>query len=332
MKKKTVILLAALPFLFGATAKAAGNSDNDKVSLVPKITGMVNLRYSYNESKKDDQGFEVRRVRLGTKGDLHRKVDYVFQAEYAGRIRILDAYLRWKIRPEFNVQVGEFKVHYSQETLLGPATWLTVNTPAAVDKLNGYSDYCGLTSNNGRDIGFMFYGGLVHKDHFDVLRYRLGLFNGNGINVKDNNRKKDVSGMIWVNPIRQLSFTGAYHAGSYGPRGDDHVRNRASAGVEWKDKKLNVRSEYLWGNTAGQHSHGVYAQAAYTIHQIVQPVLSYDYLKQDSHDGAPYQHNLQVGVNVSPIDHLRLQAAYTHTLSNNSHHNNLAEVQCVLTY
>ena len=150
MKKVKLMTASLLMLLCCGSAHAAG--EGEKVSLVPKITGMVNLRYSYNEAKKDDQGFEVRRVRLGARGNLHRKVDYVFQAEYSGKVRILDAYLRWKIRPEFNIQVGEFKVHYSQETLLGPATWLTVNTPEAVTRLNGYSDYCGLTSNNGRDI------------------------------------------------------------------------------------------------------------------------------------------------------------------------------------
>lgn len=338
MKKSMIAAVTALLMLTSTTINAEEKSgDKEKVSLIPRVTGMINLRYSYDESRKDEQGFDVRRVRLGMRGNLHEKLDYVMQAEYAGNVRLLDAYLRWKIAPEFNVQVGQFKVHYSMETLGGPANWLTAESPTAVSRLNGYNDLSGLASHkNGRDIGLMFYGGLIHKELFDVLRYRIGVFNGNGYNLKDNNRKKDVAGMLWINPVRQFSITGSYYYGTYGPRNNDHVRNRASAGIEWRDNKLAVRSEYLWGNTAGQHSHGAYAQVAYTVCQMVQPVVSYDFFKQDESVEA-YQHNMQVGLNITPVKYVRIQASYIHTLNKGSQnanpkHNNLAEVQVVATY
>ena len=328
---KKTILCACLMLCAFVQVKAA-DKDN-KVSLVPKVTGMINLRYSYDENKENEQGFDLRRVRLGVKGNLHQKLDYVFQAEYAGNIRILDAYVRWKINPAFNMQVGQFKVHYSMETLGGPANWLTTEQAAGVSKLNGYSDLSGLASHkNGRDIGLMFYGSFIHKEDFDVLRYRAGVFNGNGINIKDNNRKKDAAAMLWVSPVRQLSFTGAYYYGTYGPHGADHVRNRASAGVEWKDSKLSVRSEYLWGHTSATRQNGVYAQVGYWAHQMVQPVVQYDYLKYDTGDGAPYEHNIQVGLNIEPIRQVRIQAGYMHSIMNNDQHNNLATLQCVVTY
>ena len=329
-----VMLALTATLATGSTeARAAEKSDAGKTDYMPRVTGMVNLRYAYDEGNKDGQGFDVRRVRLGVRGNLHKKVDYVMQAEYAGNVRLLDAYLRWKLRPEINFQVGEFKIPYSQETLGGPANWLSTELPTAVSKLNGYSDLSGLASHkNGRDIGVMVYGSAVHKEDFDMLHYRLAVFNGNGINVKDDNRKKDVAAMLWVNPVRQLTFTGSYYSGSYGPKGADHVRNRASAGVEWKDARLMVRSEYLWGHTSGTRQNGVYAQVAYRPHQIVQPLLSYDYMKYDNHSGARYEHNMQVGVNVEPISHLRIQAGYIHSLYNNDQHNNLATLQCVLTW
>lgn len=338
MKKGVLLASVGILALMGP-ASARGEEKpvegGEKVSLVPRITGMVNLRYIYDESDKDESGFDVRRVRLGAKGELHKKLDYVFQAEYASNVRILDAYFRWKIRPEFNLQVGQFKVHYSMESLDGPASWLTAENPAAVNKLNAYSDLSGMKSN-GRDIGLMVYGATFHQKDFDVLRYRLGFFNGNGYNLKDNNRKKDVAAMVWLSPIRHLSFTGSYYAGSYGKRGDDHVRNRASSGVEWKDAKLTVRSEYLFGKTGPQRSHGAYVQTAYLVHPMVQPVLSYDYFKQDA-DLEAHQHNMQVGLNVLPIKYVRVQASYIHTLRKGwqnpgPRHNNLAEIQIVATY
>ena len=335
--KKTVIMLGCCLFLACTAAQAEEKTENkEKVSLIPKVTGMINLRYAYDDSNKDQHGFDVRRVRLGVRGNLHEKLDYVFQAEYAGNVRLLDAYIRWKINPAFNIQVGQFKVHYSMETLGGPANWLTTEQAAGVSRLNGYSDLSGLNSHkNGRDIGLMFYGGLIHKELFDVLRYRVGVFNGNGINLKDNNRKKDVAGMLWISPVRQLSFTGAYYYGTYGPHGADHVRNRASAGIEWKDRKLQVRSEYLWGHTSDTYQNGAYIQVGYWAHQMVQPVVQYDFLKLDKDrngvDG-PYEHNIQVGLNIEPIRQVRIQAGYRHTITNNDQHNNLATLQCVVTY
>lgn len=332
MIKFAKILLITM-LLSATAAQAAENTgkQESKTDLVPRVTGMVNLRYVYDEQNKNHHGFEVRRIRLGAMGNLHKNVDYKMQAEYIDHVRLLDAYVRWKIMPELNVQAGQFKVQYSMEGLDGPANWLTVELPVAVNKLNGYSDLSGLGCN-GRDIGLMLYGSLIHKELFDVLTYRVGVFNGNGNNLKDDNRKKDVAGMLWVNPVRQMSLTGSYYYGTYGPRGNSHTHNRASAGVQWKDRKLHIRSEYLWGNTAGMHSHGAYAQVAYTIHRMIQPSIGYDYFRQDERDEA-HRHTLQIGVNVSPIDHLRLQAGYVHAFSNTGRrHNNLAEMQCVVTF
>ena len=332
LSRKAMRIMATVLLMATGTACMAEKSQGteEKTDLVPKVTGLISLRYSYDESDKDQRGFDVRLARLGAKGNLHKKVDYAFLGEYAGNVRLLDAYVRWKAMPEFSVQFGQFKVPYSQESLGGPTNWLTVEIPTAVSKLSGYNDLCGMKSNS-RDIGLMFYGALIHKDVFDVLRYRVGVFNGNGNNIKDNNRKKNVAGLLWISPMRQLSLTGGYHYGTFGPRGTEQTRNRASVGAEWKDRKVHIRSEYLWGNTGGQHSHGVYAQAAYTVFQTLQPVVSYDYFKQDENVNA-YQHRLQVGVNAEPINHLRLQAGYAHTFFNGGKHNNLVEVQCIVNW
>ena len=319
-----------IPFLLVLIASSSLRAqETQKVSLIPKVTALANVRYSYDDVE-DAHGFDVRRVRLGLKGNLHEKLDYCIQAEYETKVKVIDAYFRWKIRPEINMQVGEFKVQFSQETLYGPANWLVIENPAAVAKLNSYNDLSGIKAN-GRDVGLMLYGSALHQKGFDLLHYSLGVFNGSGINVKDENNKKDVAAFLRLKPTKELSVTGGYYTGSYGARHEEHTRNRASAGVEWKDDRLTLRSEYLWGKTSALHSNGVYAQAAYLVHKMVQPVLSYDYFKQDA-DGDAYQHNVQVGVNIMPIKYLRVQAAYTHSFMDGDRHRNLAEVQAIVNY
>ena len=329
MKRQQLVISLLLALLTGNSLWAQ-DTQKEKVSLIPKITAMANVRYSYDDQPKVDHGFDVRRVRLGLKGNLHEKLDYCIQAEYETSVKVLDAYLRWKIRPEINFQVGEFKVQHSQETLYGPTSWLVIENPAAVARLNGYNDLSGIKAN-GRDIGLMFYGSTIQKEGFDVFNYSLAVFNGSGINMKDENKQKDVATFLRIKPLKQISVTGGYYAGSYGARHQEHTRNRASAGVEWKDSRLTLRSEYLWGKTSATHSNGVYAQAAYKVHKMVQPVLSYDYFEPDK-DGDAYQHNVQVGVNITPIKNLYIQAAYTHSFQNDDQHRNLAEVQAIVTY
>lgn len=335
---KSIIVLVLLSFMsITAIGKGTGKengkekTDNaEKISLIPKISGLANIRYSYDDDKATIHGFDVRRVRLSVKGDVHKNVDYCIQGEYATNVKLLDAYFRCKIVPEFNIQVGEFKTESSLESTYGPTSWLVIQSPTAVTRLNGYDDLCGIKAN-GRDVGLRFYGSFIHKENFNVLRYSAGIYNGAGINVKDNNKQKDVAGFLWINPMRKLTFTGGYYYGTYGPKGATHVRNRASAGVEWKDTKLTVRSEYLWGNTGGLHSNGAYIQTAYTFCRMIQPVLSYDYFKRHT-SGNSYEHNAQVGINITPIKYLRIQAAYTHTFLNANGHRNRVEVQAIASF
>ena len=292
----------------------------------PKISGLVNARYAWSDTEDATHGFDIRRVRLAADGVLSDKIDYKFQAEYETSVKVIDAYLRWKIMLEVNVQIGEYKVQYSQETLYGPATWITIENPTAVAKLNGYNDISGLKAN-GRDVGVTLYGDLFNK----VVSYRIGVFNGNGINTKDDNDKKDFAGLLWVRPLKQLAFSIGHYQGTYGAKGDEHVRIRNSAGVEYKDDKLTVRGEYLNGNTAGKKSDGAYATAAYWISKAVQPLLSVDYFKADR-DGDEKQWNYQVGVNVIPVKKLRIQAAYTYTNNKVAKDVNQFETQFILQF
>lgn len=279
---------------------------------LPTIGGLLNFRYSWSNEDGNDHGFDVRRVRLSATGDLTPYLDYKVQAEYETSVKIIDAYIRWKIAKQFNIQIGEFKVPFSQETLYGPTSWLTIENPTVVSKLNGYQDVSGLKAN-GRDVGAQIYGDLFPakgKD-FSYVSYKLGVFNGNGINTKDENNKKDIAGLLYIRPVKQLTVTAGRYQGNYGEKGDEKVKIRTSAGAEWKDSKLTVRSEYISGKTGQIKSEGVYAVAGYFVSKYVQPVISYDYFKQDK-DADEAQSNYQIGVNVLPIKHLRVQAAYTY--------------------
>ena len=309
--------------LAGVIVAASVSPTSAQELKTPKISGLVDVRYSWSDKAGDTHSLDVRRVRLAADGELDKRLDYRFQAEYETTVKVIDAYLRWKIRPEVNVKIGEYKVPYSQETLYGPATWLTIENPAAVAGLNGYNDLSGLKSN-GRDVGITLYGDLWDK----LLSYNAGIFNGNGINAKDNNNKKDFAGLIWFRPFAGLAFSAGHYQGVYGAKGDEHVRIRNSAGIEYKTDKVTLRSEYLNGNTAGRKSDGFYATAAWWVSKAVQPIASVDYFKADR-DGDERQWNYQVGAIIVPIKRLRIQAAYTFGDNKVANNTNQFETQVI---
>ena len=321
MKRERILTLVSAACL-AASVLPAGAQELK----APKISGFVNARYSYDDSDESTHGFDIRRVRLAADGVVSKHLDYKFQAEYETSVKVIDAFIRWKIVPELNVQIGQYKVQYSQETLYGPATWLTIENPAAVARLNGYNDLSGQKSN-GRDVGVTLYGDLFKK----VLSYRVGVFNGNGINIKDDNNKKDFAGLIWLRPVDHLALSIGQYFGHYGAKGDEKTRNRTSAGVEWKDQKLTVRSEYLYGKTDKQKSEGAYATVAYFVTPKLQPLVSVDYFKADR-DADERQWNYQVGLNYLPVKKFRIQAAYTYINNKVAKDKNQFEAQFIVQF
>lgn len=225
---------------------------------VPKVSGLINVRYTYNSDDATPNSFDIRRLRLAVSGDISPKIDYKFQAEYETSVKVIDAFVRFKPAKAFNVQVGEFKVAYSQETQDGPAKWITIENPSVVGKLNGYSDISGLKAN-GRDVGVRFYGSTGAREGFDIFTYRVGVYNGNGINVKDADEHKDVSLYAAFSPVKALTISAAQYFGKYAGA----KRDRTSAGVTLKQGGLYVRSEYLHGQTGDVKHQGVYVTAAY---------------------------------------------------------------------
>lgn len=77
---------------------------------VPKVSGLINVRYTYNSDDATPNSFDIRRLRLAVSGDISPKIDYKFQAEYETSVKVIDAFVRFKPAKAFNVQVGEFKV------------------------------------------------------------------------------------------------------------------------------------------------------------------------------------------------------------------------------
>ncbi len=131
-----------------------------------------------------------------------------------------------------------------------------------VSKLAGFSDRTGEQASNGRDIGLQVQGDLIHVKGRPLLHYQAGVFNGEGINVKDKNNRKDFIGGAWIMPFKGLRL-GAF--GWKGYREGIGEKNRYAISAEYSNYDFTLRSEYIHSQgmgsdkAAGDKADGLYA-------------------------------------------------------------------------
>lgn len=360
MGKKLKTIIAAAALIFSANTVSSQNQEAVAVSdtakkehksrlegikpSVPKVSGLIQTRYFYDSQETKPNSFDIRRVRVSFTGEFGKFVDYRVQAEWESSPKILDAYVNFKPAKAFNIQIGQFKVAYSQEGLEGPASMYTIERPTAVNKLHAYSDVSGLSAN-ARDVGIRFWGKVGNKEGYDVFTYKLGLYNGNGINIKDNDEYKNVALLLTYNPIKQLQLEVGQYLGHYTPKAvpADSIaaghdinenaikRNRTSAGFTVNSGDLFVRSEYLYGKTDDTEQQGAFIIAAYTFSRHFQPLVGYSYYQKDKSVDTDIQNDITIGFNWILNKHIRLQTNYILTDYSNSNKDNASLVEAQLS-
>lgn len=350
MKKKVLLLsLSACLFACGvAFAQEDSAADSlaartsaletraekwDKVlSKLPSISGYLQLQYTY-DSGDGANTFNIRRARLDIKGGIYRKwADYRLQLDFASSPKIVDAFVRITPLKGLNVQVGQFKLPFSLENVYYvPLVCNTINYPVAVQYLSGFSQYAtadGKVGNKatGRDMGLQLYGSLFRiRDSHDVIEYKVGVFNGSGINVKDNNKTKDFSGIVRIRPIKNLSFFGSYY---YGEFGEHYTRiEKFAVGAAFDSKYVFARGEYLRGYT-GKYTDGhrytneggFALLGAKFLKGTLLPVVRSEYWQADVYGAARAQWNVMAGINYRPWKYLLVQADYTYWFNSGEKH------------
>jgi len=98
-----------------------------------------------------------------------------------------DAYIAVTPMPEFNLQAGQFVVPLSYELILSKRYTNFVERAAVIND----------TVSPRRDIGVVAYGQFANK----LVQYHLGVMNGPGQNVADNNPDKDLVAHLAVAPF-----------------------------------------------------------------------------------------------------------------------------------
>ena len=174
-------------------------------------------------------------------------------------VQMVDLYAEWRKYPEFKIRAGQFKRAFTFENPTNPITQGWRGYADVINNLSGFGDRTGEKSSGGRDIGVQLSGDLLpNAEGRRLLHYQVGIYNGEGINSKDQDNRKDVIGGLWVMPIKGLRIGAFGWTGSRGNMYDPltgvtrHVaKNRYAFSAEYDKDEYTFRAEYLhsqgWG-------------------------------------------------------------------------------------
>ncbi len=285
-----------------------------------QISGFTQVRYQILDEKKKNDGFDVRRARMDLKGNFTSIFSYRLQADFAGSAaKLLDAYAEIKISDYFQITVGQFRIPFSMENLTSMNKFELIDFSQAVDAFTARGkDVIG--NQNGRDIGIQVGGALVKNGTANIVEYRLGIFNGTGINMADTaNEAKDIAGRLIVNPVKGLSFGASYYNGwgkAIKPAsefvGRSQARNRFGVEVSYTTPRLSLKGEYIHGKDGKTERAGGYVLAGYYIIPLkLQAVGKYDTYDPNTSTDNNITTNYVAGLNYNFNTWSRIQAFYT---------------------
>lgn len=353
-------LFTALMALTLSTTIMAQDGDNKKKTVtieVPqwvkniKFSGYGMLQYQAQDpytmvtddegnpvaKKNDTNSFSVRLLRLMLDGKIG---DVAWRAQLQGSgssAYLVDLYAEWQKYREVRVKVGQFKRAFTFESPTNPIDQGFYSYALVVNNLVGYGDRTGEKSSGGRDIGIQLQGDLLpnHAGR-SLLHYQVGIYNGEGINTKDADNRKDIIGGLWVMPIEGLRV-GAF--GWTGSRAGVGSKNRYALSAEYMHNDWTFRTEYIHSQGAaapakklGDKADGLYA---FTIAPVIKKKLyakaRYNMYREDK-SWASSKTMYEVGVNYVFSKNLQMNMEYarvndrTITLSD-KHNYNFVDVQ-----
>lgn len=338
MKK---VLLAAL--MMGATLGAKAQSEwfqNVKFSGY----GMVQYQAS-DQDAKENNGFNLRLVRMALEGRAHEDFYWKVQMQINGNtydpdksstdIRLVDLFGEWQKYEFFKVKAGQFKRPFTFENPMHPITQGFMSYSQNVSKLAGFSDRCGGNASNGRDIGVQIQGDfLKNAEGRNLLHYQVGVFNGEGINQKDKDNRKDIIGGMWVMPIKGMRI-GAF--GWTGSRAGVGEKNRYALSGEYAQNDWTFRTEYIhsqgWNAAhTSDKADGIYALCIAPIQKNKMHVKARYDLYREGKEWGSSKTMYEVGADYMFTKNLQLNLEYARvndrTIANADKHNyNMVDVE-----
>ena len=280
IKNKTISQVQADSVRAEAAIKQQDLDANKKsffasASRLIQLSGYTQVRYQFQQEKGKIDGFDIRRARLDVRGNISPYFSYRLQTDFAGTPKLLDAYAEIKVYDYLNFTVGQAKIPFSAENLASSNKMESIDRSQVVEALvaRGKDE---IGNQNGRDIGVQVGGSFGKFENRFIFDYKIGVFNGAGINAADKNDYKDIVGRLIAHPVKGFDLGGSYYNGT---RFTTTNLDRERYGIElsYEYKRFFVRGEFIEGKDGAIKRNGWYAQTGYyLIPAKLQLIAKYD--------------------------------------------------------
>lgn len=299
--KKTITLLLAFGLLHFVAAHATGTDDEafldttyktlqekvlprakwkrSDIASVPQFGGYIIGSYKYDSQRGEHggDGFGLRLARVYVDGTVMKDFKYRLQFELNGTPHVKDAFVAWSHWKEMEIKIGEFKRCFTFENPYNPWDVGVGDYSQLAKKLSGFGDRVGEKSMGGRDLGLQIQGDAFRskKDGHAQFHYAVGVYNGQGINRRDQNHRKDFIGTLQWSPVKDLwigafGWWGNWSNADTKATSDPEVtvdRNRFAVGAKYEGKKnhWSARAEYArsYGHKVSDYVAATTTTAAY---------------------------------------------------------------------
>lgn len=306
----------------------------DDYVTIPKFGGYIVGSFKYN-SADDKNSFDLRMLRLYIDGTVFRDFNYRVQMEVSGNpggngmgARVVDAYIDWTHWKEFGVKLGEFKRCFTFENPMNPwdicggdySQLTKYMTCMGNSHLYRNADGTYNHNNGGRDLGIQFHGDLfpAANDGHPQLKYQFGIYNGQGINVSDQDQEKDYIGTLQYQPIKGLLIGVFGWSGSYYDGKQSNYFKRWATGISYEGL-FSARAEYARNIFyQGGKSDGWNVILGYNVWRWLKPYVRYDAYRSDMTMNS-LSSIYSVGLQARPHRNLQFQLQYNHQYQKLTH-------------
>lgn len=268
-------LAATLALSLCVAAAMAQEKKSEPVFSDIKFSGYIMTQYQASfQDDNESNSFNLRLVRAAVEGRALKDFYWKLQVQLNGNTstlgnspRLVDAFGEWQKYSFFKVKVGQFKRPFTFENPCHPIDQGFMSYSQNVTKLSGFSDRVGEQACNGRDMGVQIQGDFLKNDAGrNLLHYQIGVFNGQGINTKDVDERKDIIGGVWFMPVKGMRIGFFGWTGTYARKGTWTTTDAAGvetshSGVRTVDRKrYAISGEYISNDWTFRseyiHSHG----------------------------------------------------------------------------
>ena len=320
-----------------------------------QLSGYGHLQYNVSEYPersitpgKTNNSIDITRALLFASGKLgtNNQFGYMLMFDFGPGAKMYELYGEWLPSKAINVRFGQFKTPFTIENPMSLSRIETINPSRSVSIMSGSTgDYNqweedGRTVNKtGRDAGLQLYGFLFPTGNFSRVEYYAGLFNGAGMNTKDNNNHKDFIGTAYFYPTKEFKLGGSFYSGEYPEYmqeylpGNSTSTDRWTVGAEYKGAQLCGRAEYMASKDGDLKRNGYYGVLLWKcVPDKWEIVGKYDYYNSDTSSDNNAIQDITFGVNYYFAYLSRIQVNYIYTDNQPVGKNNALSIQLQLFF